>query len=87
VRYEVRLAPPARRQLHTLPEAVATAVLNFLEGPLAQNPHRVGKALLKPLDGLHSARRGSYRILYRIQEELVVVTVIKVDHRKDVYRG
>jgi mRNA interferase RelE/StbE len=39
------------------------------------------------LDGLHSARRGSYRILYRIQEELVVVTVIKIDHRKDVYRA
>jgi mRNA-degrading endonuclease RelE of RelBE toxin-antitoxin system len=86
VRYEVRLAPLARPQLNTLSETVAAAVLNFLDGPLAENPHRVGKALLNPLDGLHSARRGSDRVLYRIEDEPVVVTVIKIDHRRDVYR-
>jgi mRNA interferase RelE/StbE len=54
--------------------------------PLAENPHRAGKALLKPLDGLHSARRGSYRILYRIEDQVVLVTVIKVTHRTGACR-
>jgi mRNA interferase RelE/StbE len=86
VRYEVRISPPARRQLNTLPEAVAAAVLNFLDGPLAEDPHRVGAPLRAPLDGLHGARRGTYRILYRIDDELVVVEVIKVGHRRHAYR-
>jgi mRNA interferase RelE/StbE len=83
---EMRGSPgcAARRQLACLPEAVATAVLNFLDGPLAENPHLVGQPLLKPLDGLHSARRGTYRILYRIEDRLVLV--IKVSHRKGAYR-
>ncbi len=75
-RYELIVAPSARRQLsETLPEAVAVAAFEFIVGPLLDNPQRVGKRLRPPLGDRHSARRGTYRVLYRIDEELHRVTV------------
>lgn len=65
---------------------VALAALNLIRGDLAQSPHRVGKALLPPLQGQHSARRGEYRIRYRINETEQVVTILEVKHRRDAYR-
>lgn len=73
----------ARRALSTLPEKVGTAVIEFVYGPLAQNPHRVGKALRRELNGLYSARRGDFRIIYRITDE---VTILAIEHRADIYR-
>lgn len=64
---------------------VALAALALIAGDLAENPHRVGKALQAPLDGLHSARRGDYRILYRIDGH--VITILDVKHRRDAYRS
>jgi mRNA-degrading endonuclease RelE of RelBE toxin-antitoxin system len=68
-----------------LPEAVAAAVLDFCAGPLADNPHRVGKPLTGPLVGQHGARRGTYRIVYVIDDSRTV-EVLDVAHRADVYR-
>ncbi|PWJ54606.1 addiction module toxin, RelE/StbE family [Quadrisphaera granulorum] len=85
--YEVELSPSARRALtRDLPEAVAAAVLEFLRGPLAENPHRVGRPLRGSVEGLRSARRGDYRVIYEIQEHRVVVRVIRMQHRRDAYR-
>jgi mRNA interferase RelE/StbE len=84
--YRVELLGPARRSIaEELPEGVAAAVLEFCMGPLAENPQRVGKPLFGPLDGCHGARRGTYRIVYRIDEEPRVVFVLDVAHRRDVY--
>jgi mRNA-degrading endonuclease RelE of RelBE toxin-antitoxin system len=69
-----------------LPEAVAVAVYEFMTGPLLTDPDRVGKRLLPPLDDRFSARRGTYRIIYRVDEQNRVVTVVDVDHRRDIYR-
>jgi len=86
--YELVLAPPAIRALQSgLPEAVAAAVIEFLTGALLENPQRVGKPLRGDLTGIHSARRGTYRVLYRINEQLREVLVIRIDHRADVYRS
>lgn len=86
-RYELIVAPSARRQLsETLPEVVAVAAFEFIVGPLLDNPQRVGKRLRPPLDDRHSARRGTYRVLYRIDEELRHVTVVGVFARADAYR-
>ena len=85
--YRLRFTPTARRALtDRLPEAVAAAAFEFIRGPLLASPHRVGKRLLPPLADRHSARRGTYRIIYRIDEEEVTITVVDVDHRNDVYR-
>jgi mRNA interferase RelE/StbE len=69
-----------------LPEAVAAAAYEFITGPLLLDPHRIGKRLLPPLDDRFSTRRGTYRVIYRIDDKARVVTVVDVAHRRDVYR-
>jgi mRNA interferase RelE/StbE len=85
--YVLRTTPTVRRALsETLPEAVATAAYEFMTGPLLAEPYRVGKRLLPPLDDRLSARRGTYRIIYRVDDQERVVTVVDVAHRRDAYR-
>jgi mRNA-degrading endonuclease RelE of RelBE toxin-antitoxin system len=86
VSYEVLVTAPARRDLNRLPESVAAAVFEFLAGALAENPQRVGKPLGGDKVGQYSARRGNYRIIYRIIEEVVQVQVIRVRYRATAYR-
>lgn len=76
----------SRRALTRLPEKVATAVVEFLYGSLASSPYRVGKPLKFGLEGLHSTRRGDYRVIYRIDDHQRQVTVVAIEHRSDVYR-
>ena len=86
MRYGLRLSRAARRALaETLPEAVTAAVWEFINGPLLDDPHRVGKRLRFELEGYYSARRGQYRVIYRIDEHEVIVDVIKIPHRSDAY--
>jgi mRNA interferase RelE/StbE len=85
--YRLRTTPTVRRALaETLPESVAAAAYEFMVGPLLVQPYRAGKRLLPPLDDRFSARRGTYRIIYRIDDDARVVTVVDVGHRRDVYR-
>jgi mRNA-degrading endonuclease RelE of RelBE toxin-antitoxin system len=67
-------------------EAIAVAVIEFVTGPMLDNPRRVGVPLRNELEGVWSARRGAYRVLYRIDEEAREVIVLRVGHRRDVYR-
>ncbi len=84
--FELVLTPPARRAIQKhLPESVAAAVVEFLTGALIDNPHRVGKALRGQLAGIYSARRGTYRVLYRINEQDREVVVLRIEHRRDAY--
>ena len=62
------------------------AAHEFIVGPLLDNPHRVGKRLRPPLEDRHTARRGTYRVIYRIDDENRSVTVVDVAHRRDAYR-
>ena len=85
--YELVVTPPARRALaDELPEAVAGAVIDLLTTALVREPRRVGKPLRGQLEGVWSARRGTYRVLYRIVEEAREVVVLRIEHRRDVYR-
>ena len=85
-RYDIRFQPAARRAIsQRLPETVAAAVLEFCDAALAVNPHRVGKPLFGPLADCHGARRGTYRIVYRIDEAAPIVHVLDIDHRSDIY--
>jgi mRNA interferase RelE/StbE len=79
------MMPPARCQLERLPTAVAAAVLETL-GAIASNPRRLGKPLRFELEGCWSARRGPYRIVYRIDDATHTVAVLAVAHRADIYR-
>lgn len=84
--YEVEFAGTARRDLRVAPPRIVPAIIEFVYGDLARQPRRVGKPLQRELEGLWSARRGPYRIIYEIVEERLVVIVVHVDHRADVYR-
>jgi mRNA-degrading endonuclease RelE of RelBE toxin-antitoxin system len=90
--YRLSLAPAARRALTEgppvgLPLAVAMAVGDFLTGTLLDKPHVVGKPLTRELAGYHSARRGAYRVVYRIDDNARTVHVVRIDHRADVYHS
>lgn len=85
--YEVAWTAAAKRALTRHPEKVATAVVEFCYGALADNPQRVGKPLKFHLIGLHSARRGDFRVIYRINEPKRRIDVVAIEHRSDVYRA
>jgi mRNA-degrading endonuclease RelE of RelBE toxin-antitoxin system len=76
---------PARRQIDRLPISVAAAVVETLDA-IATNPRRLGKPLRFELEGCWAARRGSYRIVYRIDDAGHTISVLAVDHRADIYR-
>lgn len=84
--YELVVARPARALAEALPETGAAAVIDFITGPLIENPYRVGGQLRNELSGLYSARRGTYRILYRVDDDAREVIVLDIDHRGNVYR-
>jgi mRNA-degrading endonuclease RelE of RelBE toxin-antitoxin system len=85
--YELVVTPPARRALsYALPESVASAAIESLTNTLVHNPHRVGKPLQFELSGIWAARRGTYRVLYRINDDKHEVVVLRIEHRRDAYR-
>jgi len=86
--YELVVTPPAQRAIASkLPEPVAVAVIDFLTTALVENPQRVGKQLRDDLAGIWAARRGTYRVLYRINDDVHEVIVLRVEHRRDAYRS
>jgi mRNA interferase RelE/StbE len=87
-RYRLRIARPAARALaELLPDKVAAAAYEFITGPLLNDPHRVGKPLDPPMAPAWTARRGTYRILYLIDDTHLIVEVTAVRHCSDAYRA
>ncbi len=84
--YGLLVTPPAQRALDRLPERVAAAIAELLTGDLLAAPRLVGKPLRRKLAGICSARRGSYRVLYEIDDEKQRFVVLRIDHRADIYR-
>lgn len=84
--YAVRVLPEARRHLDRLPEKHLFAALEFISGPLAEDPHRVGRPLRFELEGLHGARRGELRVVYEIDDPEDRIVIHRVAHRGTVYR-
>jgi mRNA interferase RelE/StbE len=84
--WELIVAPSAERRLSRLPEKTAAAIVEFMLGPLTENPERVGHRLRSELEGLWAARRGAYRVLYEINQPAKQIRVLRIDHRADVYR-
>jgi mRNA-degrading endonuclease RelE of RelBE toxin-antitoxin system len=87
-RYRLRIARPAARALsELLPEKVAIAAYELITGPLLDDPHRVGKPLDPPMAPAWTARRGTYRILYLVDDSHRIVEVTAIRHRSDAYRS
>ena len=83
--WRLELASTALRDVSRLPEKIALTILESLPA-IEANPDRLGKLLLLDLEGQRAARRGAYRVLYRLEEEERVIVVVAIGHRSDVYR-
>lgn len=73
--------------MSSVPPRIIPAIVEFAYGGLAENPRHVGKPLKRELAGSYSARRGSYRILYDIDDQKQQVSILRVAHRADAYRS
>lgn len=85
--WSVGLASGARRDMDRLPPRLVPAVIEFIFGALARDPRRVGKPLRGDFEGVWSARRGDYRVLYLIDEGRDQIVITRVGHRSQVYRA
>ncbi|MDP2912988.1 MAG: type II toxin-antitoxin system RelE/ParE family toxin, partial [Candidatus Omnitrophota bacterium] len=83
-RYTIVFAPKAKKEVDRLPSKIKTRIANALD-ILAFNPF-LGKALKADLKGLYSYRIGDYRIIYDILKDKLIIEIIKVMHRREVYR-
>jgi mRNA interferase RelE/StbE len=86
VPYEVEITPEGLRHLDRLPEKVRAAVLETIFGSIAENPQPAGKPLRGELEGLYSARRGEFRVIYEIDDDDHVVLIHRAQHRRSAYR-
>ncbi len=80
------LTAAALRSLQSVPPRVAEPLVAFIFGGLAGNPRRRGKPLHRELAGRWSARRGEFRVVYRLEEKPKTMYVLKIGHRSGVYR-
>lgn len=86
MRWTLVVAAPAEKSLARLTEGVAAAIVEFMLGPLSEAPATVGQPLQRELSGYWSARRGSYRVVYRLDAEPHRIVVVRIEHRSDIYR-
>lgn len=84
--WSVQMAPAAVRALDQLPLKVAAAILEFITGTLPSNPRRLSKPLRHELSGWHVARRGDYRVTFRILDDDQILLIGRIEHRSQAYR-
>ncbi len=84
--FKVVVSAEARRHLHQLPPKIGLIIVEFVTTTLRDNPARLSKPLRPPFEGLRSARRGDYRVLFDLDETTRVINIIRITHRSDAYR-
>ncbi|MEB3229556.1 MAG: type II toxin-antitoxin system RelE/ParE family toxin [Leptolyngbyaceae bacterium] len=82
--YQVQLAPAAKRQIKKLDPATKKRVLDAI-GKLATDPRPSGVVKLTAEENLYRIRVGSYRVIYEIEDQELVILVVKVGPRRDIY--
>jgi len=83
--YTILLAPPAERQLKALAPPVQKRLVRRLK-TLRDNPRPQGVKKLAGEDDLYRIREGDYRIIYAIQDKELIILVVKIGDRKEIYR-
>ena len=83
--YEIIIKPSAEKAFGKLPNALQVKILEALE-QLSVNPRPSGVKKLKSAFNIYHIRVGEYRVIYSINDTVLFVTVVKIAHRKDVYR-
>lgn len=85
MKYTVKIRPSAQRSIKKIEERFAKKIIERID-LLAENPRHQGSIKLAGEENAYRTRVGKYRIIYEIYDSEVLVSVINVDHRKDVYR-
>ena len=85
-RYEVVLSPKAEKQLDELPTPLRRRITEAVEG-LESKPRPHGVKKLTGAENLWRIRVGDYRIVYTIEDDRLIVLVVKVGHRREICRG
>lgn len=83
--YQVEIVPAAKRQIKKLVNQTQELIIQRLE-ELAENPRPHGVLKMEGEENLYRIRVGDYRIIYKIQDRVLLIVVVKVGHRGDVYR-
>ena len=86
MRYEIIIKPAAEKCLDRIPKSTRRRIADALEG-LRNNPRPPGVLKMSGAENLWRIRIGNYRVLYEIHDNRLIVLVLRVAHRKDVYRG
>jgi mRNA interferase RelE/StbE len=84
--WSVRLSPAASRALERLPHKIAAAIAEFITVSLPGDPYRISKPLRFQFEGWRVARRGDYRVTFRILPDDSVLYVGRIEHRAHAYR-
>ncbi|MCY2924692.1 MAG: type II toxin-antitoxin system RelE/ParE family toxin [Planctomycetota bacterium] len=84
--YRIEFRPAPLRDLQRIPQPFRSRLLTAISA-LARTPRPPGCARLQGPEGFHRVRVGDYRIVYLIQDRVLLICVVRIAHRKDVYRG
>lgn len=83
--YAVELRPAARRSLREFPRSDVVRLVAAIES-LSANPRPRGVKKLAGIDNLYRIRVGDYRVVYQIHDDRLVILVVRIGHRREVYR-
>lgn len=83
--YRVEFTSAAARAIRKLPKNVRTRLLDAIE-TLSSNPRPSGACKLSGTDRAWRIRCGDYRVLYEVEDDVLVITVVRAGHRREVYR-
>ena len=86
MKYRLEILPTAQREIASLPPKDRERVDERIRS-LADNPRPAGAIALRGYRNLFRLRVGKYRIIYQVRDDVLVVMVVKVGHRRDVYRS
>jgi mRNA interferase RelE/StbE len=82
--YSIEFRPSAKKALRELPRSDGSRILKAIE-TLSENPYGPGRKKLKGTD-FWRIRVGDYRVVYTVVQSMLLVVVIKIGHRREVYR-
>lgn len=84
--HQVNLRPAAQRFLRKLRDEVLTGRLVTALRELGENPRPPGCLKMAGSEGFYRVRVGEYRIIYQVHDDRLVVLVVEIGHRRDIYR-
>ena len=83
--YKIEWKQSAKKELKKLKKAVIPRIIKVVES-LSINPHPTGSRKLQGSEHLYRVRLGDYRIVYSVENKILLIEIIRIGHRKDIYR-